>query len=134
LDTILTQKKICELRQNGVTDSWQLYENLKHPDDGIFVHGIFMEAGKWDSSQGGLIDSGIGELTTILPVLWLKPCSELAIDNRYQAPLYKTQVRAGVLSTTGHSTNFVLSVLLSSEKPESFWTLRGTALVTLLTD
>jgi dynein heavy chain len=134
LNVTLSQKEIYEQRQSGEFNTQVLFEKLKIPDDGIFVHGLFIEAGKWDINKGGLCDPEIRELTTVMPVLWLKPCRELEINNRYDAPLYKTSVRAGVLSTTGHSTNFVLSILLKSEKPPSFWILRGTALVTLLTD
>lgn len=134
LSVRLSQKEIYEQRQQGSFNTQVLYQKLKIPDDGIFVHGLFIEAGKWDESKGGLIDPDLRELTTTLPVLWIKPCKEFEVQNRYDAPLYKTPIRAGVLSTTGHSTNFVLSILLNSEKPPNFWILRGTALITLLTN
>lgn len=121
LKTIINQKKIDE-------------NDLETPNDGIYIHGLFLEAGKWDKFRGGVIDADVGTLTTIFPVLWLKPSEKVEIGDRYEAPLYKTQVRAGALSTTGQSTNFVMAVLLKSKKPPSFWILRGTALVTLLTE
>ena len=134
LEKTLNQQKIYELRESGVVETRALYEGLDYPEDGIIVHGLFIEAGKWDKARGGLCDPDIGELSPRLPALWLKPCTEINVGNRYDAPLYKTPVRAGVLSTTGHSTNFVLSILLESEKPPEFWILRGTALVTLVTE
>lgn len=134
LSKTLDQEKIYELRGGGAVENSDLYDGLDHPQDGIIVHGLFIEAGKWDEANGGLCDADDGELSPRLPALWLKPCMDIEVGNRYEAPLYKTPVRAGVLSTTGHSTNFVLSILLKSLKPPEFWTLRGTALVTLVTD
>jgi dynein heavy chain, axonemal len=133
-DEVLIQKEIYEMRQAGNLNIQELYKKLKIPEDGILIHGLFIEAGKWNAAKGGLCDADIRELTTFLPVIWLKPSRDLNVGNRYEAPLYKTPIRAGVLSTTGHSTNFVLSILLNSEKPPSFWILRGTALITLLTE
>lgn len=70
-----------------------------------------------------------------LPVLHINPVLELPKnDLRYVCPLYKTAIRAGVLSTTGHSTNFVVAVLLTSEKEQSYWILKGTALLTEFID
>lgn len=77
----------------------------------------------------------IGEINPPLPAMWLDPLTKMpANDPRYAAPLYKTSIRAGVLSTTGHSTNFVIAVLLPSLETQSYWILKGTALLTQITD
>lgn len=70
-----------------------------------------------------------------LPVLHIIPVKKLPEnDTRYVCPLYKTAIRAGVLSTTGHSTNFVVPILLPSSKEQSYWILKGTALLIQVTD
>ena len=70
-----------------------------------------------------------------LPVMHLLPTTKIKSDRiRYTAPMYKTSVRAGVLSTTGHSTNFVMAVLLPSIQKENYWILKGTALLSQITD
>lgn len=134
LKNLPVQQKIYNTRKVDEYENHELYDNLELPEFGVNIHGIFIEAGKWDLDNGGLCDPEIGELSNPLPAVWLKPSLKVEIGDRYEAPLYKTPIRSGILSTTGHSTNFIISMLLNSKKSQEFWILRGTALVTLLTD
>ncbi|KAA6325494.1 MAG: putative Dynein heavy chain 1, axonemal, partial [Streblomastix strix] len=43
-------------------------------------------------------------------------------------PIYKILTRKGTLSTTGHSTNYVVSLDIPSAQPQSHWIKRGTAM------
>ncbi|XP_060664252.1 LOW QUALITY PROTEIN: dynein axonemal heavy chain 6 [Drosophila nasuta] len=125
----LTQQDFFELHNANHSDQ-RLYGNLEECTDALInVHGIFVEAARWDLTKGGLCDAKFGELYTRMPVVRFMPCLEVSPILRYEAPLYKTQQRSGVLSTTGHSTNFVLSILLRSKNDPEFWIMRGTALV-----
>jgi dynein heavy chain len=110
-------------------------EASQAPQDGCYVYGLFMEGARWDSDHGFLAESLPGQLFTKVPVIWLKPARRADVkigDGHYVCPLYKTSARAGVLSTTGHSTNFILGMHLRTQLPSAHWVKRGVALLTQL--
>jgi dynein heavy chain len=106
------------------------------PVDGIFVHGLYIDGARWDTKGGCLVESEPGEMVAPLPVVHFQPLKESgpAAEKQYECPLYKTSVRAGVLSTTGQSTNFVLCVSLPirAGTDSDYWVLQGVALLCML--
>jgi len=108
-------------------------EGLPEITDGVLVHGVFMEAMRWDDENSCLTDSLPGEMHAVLPVMHMLPEPNwVPPESDYVSPMYKTSTRAGVLSTTGHSTNFVVAVHLPSSQTPDFWINRGAALLTQL--
>jgi dynein heavy chain, axonemal len=99
--------------------------------DGELVYGIFIESARWDRAKKTLEDAFPGEMFSPLPILRLIPSTNASVNasKNVTLPLYKTSARAGTLSTTGHSTNFVLSINLPTSKPSEYWIARGTALL-----
>ena len=53
---------------------------------------------------------------------------------QYESPLYRTSTRAGTLSSTGHSTNFVTSVTVPASRKPEVWVMRGVAFLCQLDD
>jgi dynein heavy chain len=54
----------------------------------------------------------------------------------YECPIYKTSKRAGILLTTGHSTNYVISINIpiSPSHNPAHWVKRGVAMLTQTDD
>ncbi|KAG8433111.1 hypothetical protein GDO86_017410 [Hymenochirus boettgeri] len=77
------------------------------PKDGAYVKGLFLEGARWDQQTMQLGESLPKILYDTLPIIWLKP---------------------------GHSTNYVLSIDLPSDKPQKHWINRGVASLCQLDD
>jgi dynein heavy chain len=88
-----------------------------------------------------LADSFPKVLMSTVPLIWLKP-NEIANDEHnykamYACPVYKTSDRRGVLSTSGHSSNYIMYMYMNLDPSchsEQFWTKRGVAMISQTDD
>lgn len=118
--------------QPQVTDALSAADVSSPPEDGMYVDGLWLEGARWDAAAGCLADSQPGVMAAPLPVVHFKPVAHYQPPAaEYQCPLYKTSARAGALSTTGCSTNFVLCVSLPcpTRRDVDAWVLQGVALL-----
>nr|XP_015200901.1 PREDICTED: dynein heavy chain 6, axonemal [Lepisosteus oculatus] len=113
----------------------EMDKELPSPEDGVLVHGMFMDASRWDDDKMVIEDALPRQMNPMLPVVHFEPRQNYVPDpSLYQAPLYKTAARAGTLSTTGHSTNFVVTVLLPSMRESDYWISKASALLCQLNE
>lgn len=82
---------------------------------GSFIDGLYLEGAGWDSINDHLCESALKVIHVKMPVINLVPVLN-KVDQQnlvmYQCPTYVTSQRSGTLSTTGHSTNFIMMVEL----------------------
>ncbi|CCI46649.1 unnamed protein product [Albugo candida] len=114
-------------------------------DDGAYISGLFLEGAGWDFEKIVITESKPRELHVAMPIIHLIPRRREDIESVrevepqgtahvYLCPMYRTSLRRGTLSTTGHSTNFVMFIRLpmASIHSQSHWIRRGAALLTQL--
>jgi len=121
------------------------------PEDGAYIRGLFMEGAKWDGTRRAIGESDPRVLFVSMPYIHLTPNHKdlvpvvkgvaehftgdpLGTAHVYMCPVYKTSLRQGALSTTGHSTNFVMFIRIpmSKEHDQKHWIKRGVAMLTQL--
>ncbi|XP_035245196.1 dynein heavy chain 1, axonemal isoform X1 [Anguilla anguilla] len=109
-------------------------ELRERPDMGCYIHGLFLEGARWDAQAGCLTESRPKELYTEMGVIWMvpEPNRKPPLSGVYVCPIYKTLTRAGTLSTTGHSTNYVIAVELPTDRTQRHWIKQGVALICAL--
>uniref|UniRef100_A0A6I8QG64 Dynein axonemal heavy chain 3 n=1 Tax=Xenopus tropicalis TaxID=8364 RepID=A0A6I8QG64_XENTR len=111
-----------------VTEQESPTEIVDSPSDGIYISGLYMEGARWDREKHVIGESFPKVLYESMPIIWLIPGERVEkVESYYNCPVYKTSARRGELSTTGHSTNYVLSITLATEEPPNHWVNRGVA-------
>jgi dynein heavy chain, axonemal len=92
------------------------------PKDGVYIRGLYLEGARWDGADKTLAHSLPKQLYTELPVIHLDPEKERPdpVKDIYRCPVYKILSRRGTLSTTGHSTNFIMWIELPSKHTHIF--------------
>merc|ERR1712232_112792 len=71
------------------------------PEQGIYVHGVFMDGAAWDYEDKVICSQDFGVMFVRAPIFNLIIVQgKEANAERHSMPLYKTSVRAGTRSTT----------------------------------
>ncbi|XP_038822889.1 dynein heavy chain 6, axonemal-like [Salvelinus namaycush] len=118
-----------------------LFEGPAPPDEGVLVYGLYLDGASWDPVSHTLQELQHNIKHCPVPEIHFLPCqvSEDAVAvpttespgdlQFYDCPLYRTFKRAGFLSSSGISTNFITAVSLPTLVCPTHWVFRGTALL-----
>ncbi|XP_034837309.1 dynein axonemal heavy chain 8 [Maniola hyperantus] len=93
------------------------------PNEGVFVHGLFLDGAGWDRRNLRLCESTLKVLYTQLPVVYVYAINSTAPKDPklYQCPVYKKPFRTGL--------TFITPLWLPTIKNPDHWILRGVAIL-----
>mmetsp|Transcript_13743 Transcript_13743/g.31844 ORF Transcript_13743/g.31844 Transcript_13743/m.31844 type:complete len:4493 (+) Transcript_13743:136-13614(+) len=115
LDDVTILTRVEKMEVDDLKDS---------PQEGIYVHGLFLDGCSWDKRGNKLVDSPPKILYTPLPVLYITAVlkSQSKTDHSsYVCPCYRNKART--------AANFIFPVNIRTEEPPAKWTLRGVCLL-----
>ena len=111
-------------------DNTKVAQRRNGPKVGVFIHGLWMEGARLDDVDCTLKESRPGEMFAAVPTVHFVPTRDhTPSPEKYICPVYKTTVRAGQLSTTGISTNFVVAIEMPTKKVPAHWVFEGVACI-----
>lgn len=115
--------------QFNFKDDLKYTDVTSKPEVGVYTYGLFLEGCKWDYDEHVLADSEAKKLFVEMPLIHLLPVTDRVTPKTgiYNCPVYKVLSRTGTLSTTGHSTNYVIMMEIPSKDSEEKWIKAGVA-------
>lgn len=115
--------------QHIIMDKLRWEDVTAKPEAGCYTYGLYLEGCRWNYDTEELDDSEPKKLFVEMPMIHFMPVQNRVVPETgfYHCPVYKVLSRNGTLSTTGHSTNFVLDLELPSARPQSTWIKAGVA-------
>lgn len=129
---------VLDGRLTGLRGAGASASALDGLDDATHVSGLYLEAARLDEATLLLAEARPRELYYKMPVLRFVPRVKGGGTDgspAYDCPCYRTVARFGTLSTTGHSTNFLLYVRLPCANGAArHWIKRSVALFAGLSD
>ena len=94
--------------------------------EGVYIHGLWMEGCRWDFNEMELAEPI--NIYSQAPIIHFLPTqSPKKFNEDYSMPLYKNTERSGLLSTTGHSSNYIISIDTPTSVKAIHWVLRSAA-------
>ncbi|XP_029448950.1 dynein heavy chain 14, axonemal isoform X2 [Rhinatrema bivittatum] len=143
LPTIINAEPLKDTkRKEGIIQT--AFKDDSPPAEGILIFGLYLDGARWNPETQALEDSQLHNRFYSFPEIQFVPkqisAGEICSDEKknkqlsYECPLYRTPQRAGILSSTGVSTNYVTTIRLPSLSISRHWITRGVALLCQLDD
>ena len=114
LDSVITQNLVTRFNKDEIN---------KHPPEGVYIHGLFMEGANLDKRTGKIVESRTKILYESMPVIYIYAINTAAGKDTklYSCPIYRKPIRKDI--------NYIGSIDFESDINPKHWVMRGVALL-----